>query len=33
VGEHVCARIDGRVAAEPRFSLQTKARAHQRSVF
>jgi sarcosine oxidase len=33
VGEHACALIDGRVAVEPRFSLQTKACAHQRSVF
>jgi len=33
VGEHVCALIDGRVAAEPRFSLETKARVHHRSVF
>ncbi|HTW64494.1 MAG TPA: FAD-dependent oxidoreductase [Bryobacteraceae bacterium] len=33
VGEHVCALIDSRVAAEPRFSLQTKARTPQRSVF
>jgi sarcosine oxidase len=33
VGEHACALIDGRAAPEPRFSLQTKARVHQRSVF
>jgi len=33
VGEYVSARLDGRVAAEPRFSLSTKAREHQRSVF
>jgi glycine/D-amino acid oxidase-like deaminating enzyme len=33
VGEHACALIDGRVAAEPRFSLQAKALTHQRSVF
>jgi sarcosine oxidase len=33
VGEYVCGRIDGRVAAEPRFSLATKALARQRSVF
>jgi sarcosine oxidase len=33
VGEYACALIDGRVTAEPRFSLETKARAHQRSVF
>jgi len=33
VGEHLCTLIDGRVAAEPRFSLQTKARDHHRSVF
>ena len=33
VGEHVCGLIDGRVAAEVRFSLETKARDHQRSVF
>jgi len=33
VGEHVCALIDGRAAPEPRFSLETKARDHQRSVF
>ncbi len=33
VGEHVCALIDGLVAPEHRFSLETKARAHQRSVF
>jgi glycine/D-amino acid oxidase-like deaminating enzyme len=33
VAEHACALIEGRAAVEPRFSLQTKARAHQRSVF
>jgi sarcosine oxidase len=33
VGEHVCELIDGRAPVEPRFSLQTKAREHQRSVF
>jgi sarcosine oxidase len=33
VGEHACALIDGRAAVEPRFSLQTKARTHQRSVY
>jgi glycine/D-amino acid oxidase-like deaminating enzyme len=33
VGEHACALIDGREAVQPRFSLQTKARAHHRSVF
>ena len=33
VGEHVCGLIDGRVAAEARFSLQTKARDPLRSVF
>jgi glycine/D-amino acid oxidase-like deaminating enzyme len=33
VGEHVCALIEGREAVEPRFSLETKARTHQRSVF
>ena len=33
VGEYVCGRIDGRVVAEARFSLETKARAHHRSVF
>ncbi len=33
VGEHACALIEGRAAVEPRFSLQTKARDHQRSVF
>jgi len=33
VGEHVRALIDGQAAAEPRFSLETKARTHQRSVF
>jgi sarcosine oxidase len=32
-GECACALIEGRAAAEPRFSLQTKARAHHRSVF
>jgi glycine/D-amino acid oxidase-like deaminating enzyme len=33
VGEYVCALMDGRVPAEPRFSLETKARTPQRSVF
>jgi sarcosine oxidase len=33
VGEHACALIDGRAAMEPRFSLQSKARTHHRSVF
>jgi sarcosine oxidase len=33
VGEHVCELIDGRAVAEPRFSLETKARTHHRSVF
>jgi len=33
VGEQVCALIEGRTAVEPRFSLQTKARTHHRSVF
>jgi glycine/D-amino acid oxidase-like deaminating enzyme len=33
VGEHVCALIDGRAPAEPRFSLESKAREHRRSVF
>jgi glycine/D-amino acid oxidase-like deaminating enzyme len=33
VGAHVCALIDGRVAPEPRFSLETKSRTPRRSVF
>ncbi len=33
VGEHACELIEGRATVEPRFSLQTKARAHNRSVF
>jgi glycine/D-amino acid oxidase-like deaminating enzyme len=33
VAEHACALIDGREPAQSRFSLQSKARAHQRSVF
>ncbi len=33
VGEHVSALIDGRAKVEPRFSLESKARVHQRSVF
>jgi glycine/D-amino acid oxidase-like deaminating enzyme len=33
VAEHACALIEGREAVEPRFSLRTKARTHQRSVF
>jgi glycine/D-amino acid oxidase-like deaminating enzyme len=33
VAEHVCSLIEGRQAVEPRFSLQTKARVHHRSVF
>jgi glycine/D-amino acid oxidase-like deaminating enzyme len=33
VAEHACALIEGRQAVEPRFSLQTKARDHRRSVF
>jgi len=33
VGEHACALIDGRVTAEPRFSLESKAREQNRSVF
>jgi len=33
VGEHVCALIDGKAAAEPRFSLAAKARANTRSVY
>jgi len=33
VGEHVCALIEGKIPAEPRFSLETKSRDPQRSVF
>ena len=33
VGEYVCGRIEGRIPEEPRFSLSTKARTPQRSVF
>src|ERR1700722_6036381 len=33
VAEHACALIEERAAVEPRFSLQTKAREHHRSVF
>jgi glycine/D-amino acid oxidase-like deaminating enzyme len=33
VGEYARALIEGRVAAEPRFSLETKTREPQRSVF
>jgi sarcosine oxidase len=33
VGEHACALIGGRVAPEPRFSLQSKVRDRHRSVF
>jgi len=33
VAEHACALIEGREAVEPRFSLHSKARAHQRSVY
>ncbi len=33
VSEHACALIEERAAVEPRFSLQSKAREHQRSVF
>jgi sarcosine oxidase len=33
VGEHVCALIEGKTAPEPRFSLATKAREAQRSVY
>jgi sarcosine oxidase len=33
VGEHMAVLIEGKVAPEPRFSLTTKARDHQRSVF
>jgi len=33
VGEQVCALIDAKAVPEPRFSLETKARTPQRSVF
>jgi glycine/D-amino acid oxidase-like deaminating enzyme len=33
VGERVCALIEGKAVPEPRFSLETKARTPQRSVF
>jgi sarcosine oxidase len=33
VGEHVCALIGGQSAPEPRFSLETKSREPQRSVY
>ena len=33
VGEYACALIEGRVAAEPRFSLETKSREPRRAVF
>jgi sarcosine oxidase len=33
VGEYACALIDGRAVVEPRFSLETKSREPQRSVF
>jgi glycine/D-amino acid oxidase-like deaminating enzyme len=33
VGEYLAALIDGKTAAEPRFSLEAKARVHHRSVF
>ena len=33
VGEHVCSLIEGKAAVEPRFSLASKSRERQRSVF
>ena len=33
VGEHACALIEGRAAAEPRFSLGTKSREARRAVY
>ena len=33
VGEYTCALIDGKAAAEPRFSLETKSREPQRSIY
>jgi glycine/D-amino acid oxidase-like deaminating enzyme len=33
VGEQVCGLMDGRVEAEPRFSLETKSREAERAVF
>jgi sarcosine oxidase len=33
VGEHVCTLIEGKVSVEPRFSLDTKSREPQRSVY
>jgi len=33
VGEHVCSLIERKAAVEPRFSLPSKSREPQRSVF
>jgi len=33
MGEHVCGLIEGRVAPEPRFALETKTREARRAVF
>jgi sarcosine oxidase len=33
VGEHVCELIEGRVAPEPRFSLETKTREARRAIY